>query len=77
MNIHAISRRARLGTAVAALVVGIAGLAATAPADETERLIAAALVPIVTDASTAALRSLYPDAPALGESAQTMTPPPQ
>ncbi|MES2991348.1 MAG: GTPase domain-containing protein [Pseudomonadota bacterium] len=45
--------------------------AATAPADETEPLIAAALVPIVTEASTAALRSLYPDAPALGESAQT------
>jgi pilus assembly protein CpaC len=33
MNIHAISRRARLGTAVAALAVGIAGLAAPAPAD--------------------------------------------
>ena len=47
------------------------------PADETERLIAAALVPIVTDASTAALRSLYPDAPARGESAQTMPLPAQ
>jgi hypothetical protein len=48
-----------------------------APPDETERMIAASLVPIVTDASTAALRSLYPDAPALGESAQTMPLPAQ
>jgi pilus assembly protein CpaC len=32
MNIQAISRRARLGTAIAALAVGVAGLAAPAPA---------------------------------------------
>ena len=51
------------------IVEDFESLAEGAPAGETERLIAAALVPIVTDASTAALRSLYPDAPALGESA--------
>ena len=39
-------------------------------AAENQRLIAAALVPIVTEAASDALRSLYPDATSLGESAQ-------
>lgn len=46
-------------------------------ADGAGRPIAAALVPIITAAATDALRSLYPDAPALGESAQPAARPSQ
>mgnify|MGYP006337435103 CR=1 FL=1 len=56
---------------------GVGGKAAGDDAPEAERLIAAALEPVLAQAMGDALRSLYPDAALLRESSQHASPPSQ